>query len=64
MNDNVFVLNHIKCLEHLDYICYSDISLKIIGNVSKYKSLWKILWNYVTVMPDHWVWTKISSQKK
>lgn len=39
MNGNVFVLNHIKCLEYLDYIYYSDMSLKINGTVSKYKSL-------------------------
>lgn len=38
MDDNMFVLNHVKCLEHLDYIWYSDISLKIIGNASNIKT--------------------------
>lgn len=38
MDDNMFVLNHVKCLEHLDCICYSEISLKLIGNVSNIKT--------------------------
>lgn len=52
MDDNSFVLNYIKYLEHLDYIHYYDISLKINCIVSKCKSLWKPLWNFVAIKPD------------
>lgn len=64
MDDNIFVLNHVKHLEYLDHICNSDISLNIIEMCPNIKAYKKILWNYVTVMPDHSVWKKNFSPRR
>lgn len=46
MDDNIFVLNHVKFLEHLGHICNSDISLNIIEmcpNIKAHKKSCEIM---------------------